>query len=258
MRWFSKIATLRQNLLWLLLPPHCYGCNQTWSYLCKHCTHKLYVHPEICPICHATSRGFFVCQTCKPTADPLTGIIIWFGYVGIIKRLMLKFKYKHNFTIADIIAQKLALHIRTHPHLQHQKILLTHIPSHRSTITQKRGYTPSRLIAQRLSTLIDAPYLPLLRKPQKTISQTKLHKQERKHNPSNKRTPTKHAKKSLLSQYNTILLIDDLTTTWSTIRHAARALYQQSPDHQYRWVVVARNRELDDKMRKRLYMDGRS
>lgn len=224
-----------------LFPAYCMWCNKVWSYLCVKCKQSLDVHPESCPWCHRYASHFHVCETCQSEYWPLQWVLIWFQYSWLLKKLVLKLKYYHIRAIADYFAKKLSYHILAHPQLSKayhdRKLIITYTPSHRWRKHMVKGYNQSELLARHLWQILDTPVFTKIWKQKRTQSQTELSRQQRLSNLENAFI----SQSSPLLLNKTILIVDDITTTWSTIREAARVIQRVNPTSSFRWVVVWRH-----------------
>lgn len=226
-----------------LYPIYCLGCSVQWQwYVCQDCHRKLQVHPEICPICHRFSYDYQVCIDCKHST-PLQGIIIWFHYHNIIKKAILKIKYQHISHIAGFFASKLDLLIKTNNSLQtditkSNRTLLTFVPSHRTRKYFVKWYNQSELLAQTISSLTHYPTINIWSKIKKTQSQAKLNRSQRL---TNIVWAFRINDNINLDGHETIVIVDDVTTTWSTIQELARTIYAQYPTIRIRGLVIARH-----------------
>jgi ComF family protein len=92
-----------------------------------------------------------------------------------------------------------------------------------------RGYNQSALIAKEMSTLLEVPALDVLKRRSGDYSQAGLSYAQRKTLSSNSFL----LKKSLSIQEKTVLLIDDVYTTGTTLACSAEALCAGFPEHIY-------------------------
>lgn len=230
-------------LISYLYPIYCLGCGATdqW-YICRSCHRNLKIHPEICPVCHKFSIDYKVCLWCYQTT-PLTGLIIWFHYHDIIKKAILKIKYHHISDIASFFASKLDLILKTNQSIQYDIIhssrtILTFVPSHRTRKYFVKWYNQSELLAQQLSNLTHYPLISAAYKIKNTKSQANLNRSQRLANLIGA-FHVNHT--SDLQGDETIIIIDDVTTTGSTINELACSIRAYYPHIRIRWVVVARH-----------------
>lgn len=229
-------------LLDLLFPRECVGCHEQGTYLCKDCKKTLYVHPEICPFCHKTSKNFQTCFACKKDEPALEGIIIGFSYQTLMKKLILKVKFGHKKDIVSFLAERLALLIQTNEKLTdlltHQQLFLSFIPSHRRRKYLEKGYNQSQLLAKELANQLELPIVSLAKKQKYTLSQLKLSRQERKKN-LNQAFLSQHLEQ--LPHGASVLFVDDVTTTGSTLLELANLIKKQRTDINVWGAVLARN-----------------
>lgn len=235
---------MRNFLLNFLFPKQCINCEATGEYLCKSCKKTLLPHPEICPYCHRFSANYEVCLNCKAERHPpIEGIIIAFSYQDLIKRLILKLKYYHKSDIADFLAHRLILAMQSNKKI-HENIRLTYIPSHWFRHYFVKGYNQSKLLARKLSKISSPrngggwfPVIDLATKIHRTHTQAGLNKNQRINNLKN----VFKIKEGEIKGDETIIIVDDVTTTGSTIIELAKTIKTQFPKTKIWWLVLARN-----------------
>jgi predicted amidophosphoribosyltransferase len=94
------------------------------------------------------------------------------------------------------------------------------------------------LLAKSLANELWIPMLKLASKKSYTVSQLRLNREERK---KNLKWVFHVEDLSQVPIWATILLVDDVTTTGSTLSELARTVYETRNDLNFRWVVIARN-----------------
>ncbi|MDR3169201.1 MAG: double zinc ribbon domain-containing protein, partial [Candidatus Peribacteria bacterium] len=201
-----------------LFPRECVSCHTVGSYLCPDCKKSLYAHPEICPFCHKVSKDFQVCFSCKAQQDALEGILIGFSYQDVMKKLILKVKFGHKKDVVPFLAGRLALLVQTNEQLQGKKLSISFVPSHRRRKYLEKGYNQSELLAKELANQLGFPILALAKKQKYTVSQLKLRRAQRAKNLQSVFVPS-HLE--ALSRDATVLFVDDVTTTGSTLLEIA-------------------------------------
>lgn len=228
-------------LLDFLFPRICAWCGKKWEYLCTDCKKELYAHPEICPFCHQKSSDF---QTCKSCAEwqILQWIIIWFAYKWLAKKLILKAKFSHKKDVIWFMAERLALLVQSNQQLKSKleyfELFVSYVPSHWRRKYYEKWYNQSQLLAKSLANQLWIPMLELASKKSYTISQLRLNREERKKNLQ----WVFHVKDLLnVPVWATILLVDDVTTTGSTLSELAKTIHNERNDLNFRWAVIARN-----------------
>lgn len=228
-------------LLDFLFPRVCVWCWQKWEYLCSACKKELYSHPEICPFCHQKSSDFQVCKSCEES-QILKWIIIWFAYKWLLKKLILKAKFAHKKDVISFLAQRLALLVQTNQQLKSKlengQLFISYVPSHWRRHYYEKGYNQSKLLAKSLANELWIPMLKLASKNSYTISQLRLNREKRKEN-----LKWVFCAKNLSSLPNwvTVLLVDDVTTTGSTLSELAKTIHDARNDLNFRGAVIARN-----------------
>ena len=228
-------------LLDFLFPRTGVWCGKKWEYLCTDCKKELYAHPEICPFCHQKSSDF---QTCKSCAEwqILQWIIIWFAYKWVAKKLILKAKFAHKKDVISFMAQRLALLVQTNqklkPILENNQLFISYVPSHWRRKYYEKWYNQSQLLAKSLENELWIPMLKLASKRSYTVSQLRLNREDRK---KNLQWAFKVENLSELPNWATVLLVDDVTTTGSTLSELAKAIYEERKDLNFWWAVIARN-----------------
>lgn len=237
------------RLLDFIFPPHCFGCKTTGEYLCKNCKKTVKPHPEICLFCHKPTRHRCVCLDCKTHHRHLEGVIIWFVYTTTIKQLIVALKRWHRYRIAFFLAKRLVLLIQSHEFLRNQlstcnkrvwgkPLIITSVPTHRRKKYVVRWYSQSECLARTLATLLEVTYTPLFVKSKYTISQTKLTKSKRLINLLGSFSLCKDLS---LCGDETILIVDDVTTTGATLDHLSWTIKTRYPNLTVWWIVVGRH-----------------
>jgi ComF family protein len=225
-----------------LFPRECVGCRTVGTYLCPNCKKSLYAHPEICPFCHKNSPDFQTCFSCKAKEDSLEGIIIGFSYQNLLKKLILKVKFGHKKDIVTFLAERLALLVQTHgklaPLVQEHQLFLSFVPSHWRRKYLEKGYNQSELLAKALANQLGLHMLSLAKKCKYTVSQLKLSRAQRATNLKEAFIPQKLEQ---LPYGATVLFVDDVTTTGSTLLQIAKVIKKERKDLHIWGAVLARN-----------------
>ena len=230
-----------------LFPKYCINCSQKWEYLCPQCKKKLIPHPEICPYCHTYSKFYQTCFTCKNKENSyLKWLIIWFSYDQTLKNLIFRLKYFHKKNISEFLAQRLFLVIQTNQILQYQtnvlkqKIFISYVPSHRYRKYFVKWYNPSKEIAKLLADKLNLECIDIVQKTKHTRQQVWLSKIQREKNLKSIFKVKQSAIKQI--QWNEIIIIvDDVTTTWATLKEISQTIQAMYPQTSIRWAVLWRH-----------------
>jgi len=216
------IRYILNSLLDTLTPPRCMRCLSEGSYLCDACWKTTrYSFPLSCIVCGKKQTHGVTCPPCRNQTH-LTGLVTFGGYeVPWLRRGIHWLKFRSVRGVAPTLANLLIpplLTIAPLPKLTKQALLIP-IPLHKRRQRQ-RGFNQSYEIAKSLSCSTGIPLSNSLMRTRATWAQAKLPKTLRTENTQGVFTcaaPPPHA-------VSTIVIIDDVTTTGSTLDSAAQAL----------------------------------
>ncbi|OOM79271.1 DNA utilization protein GntX [Clostridium puniceum] len=181
----------------------------------------IYPRENYCIICKEEDC-FGICNTCKKNirliGEAYQEEIISYGYYGgVLKELILKFKYKDNFTAGDILAEILEEYIIKN--FNYKEYIITYIPLSKKS-EKIRGFNQCKYIAEKISRDLSIEVFEVLIKTKETKEQKKLKKDERFENIKD----AFEIKKGLKIKNPKIILIDDVTTTGATLKEAYKLL----------------------------------
>lgn len=197
-------------------------------------TYKI-IYPDFCPYCTKLLEHFdYACESCKKKI-PENGITQGvrggyrscsaLHYSGIFKRALFRFKFR-----------KKKYHARQFAYLLHRQVqnsypdmifdYITYVPMHKKAL-RKRGFNQCEALAKELSKLMGIPYRSTLVKIRNTKPQHELESIERY---TNLIGAFKVADKNAVKD-KSILLLDDVITTGSTLGECAKTLQKAKPAH---------------------------
>ncbi|MFA6256184.1 MAG: phosphoribosyltransferase family protein [Candidatus Absconditabacterales bacterium] len=238
----------------------------TGEYLCKTCKKKLEPHPEVCPYCHRFSKDYLTCIDCRTDKNNyLEGIIIPFAYTDHLKKLIIRLKYFHKTDIGQFLVERLNIALQANESFQkifylppllrgggsviigpegfvqvpNSKLIISFIPSHRYRHYFVKGYNQSQLLAKKLSEILHVPIVEIAKKQKHTKTQASLDRNGRLHNLKNAFSLVKNTQ---LTGNETLLIVDDITTTGSTINELAKLMKYHYPKIKVRGAVLGRHR----------------
>ncbi len=193
----TKIYTL---LLDILYPLACVICNRPDAILCQMCRASIPVKPQ---------------KMIRP-AEHLDYVMVCSNYANVRVHTVIKnFKYQGITALAEPLADMLC---KTYASLAREGTpTLIPIPLHWRK-ERARGYNQSRLLAELVAQKTQLPIAYGLKRIRYTKSQSKLGRLERKTNVS---TAFRYLEARVPRR---VLLIDDITTTCSTLESAAAEL----------------------------------
>lgn len=206
-------------ILDIIFPKHCINCSKAGNYLCPDCTSTITRHLQVCFVCRKISplgKTHSYCQS-KTNFD---AVIIATQYKDTIKRALVKIKYGLHYDILSELLEKTLSSDKIRLFLEQQPIdYCTEIPMH-SFKYKQRGFNQTLLITKWLETKYNIPHQTLLVKIQQTHAQMHLNRNDRLFNLTN----TIQLDKNTNLQNKSILLVDDVITTGTTLEESASVL----------------------------------
>lgn len=181
----------------------------------------IYPIEDKCIICNE-DECYGICNAClnKIKAIPLKyqGDIISYGYYGgILKELILKFKYKSDFTAGTILSNLLTEYIINN--ITYEDYVITYVPLSKKS-KRKRGFNQCEYIAKYIAEKISINCMEILVKERETKEQKLLNRDERMLNLYG----AFNIKSKIDVKDMKIILIDDVTTTGATLKECCRVL----------------------------------
>ncbi|WP_160692036.1 phosphoribosyltransferase family protein [Clostridium sp. C2-6-12] len=195
--------------------------NRTIKKLWEALIEIIYPRENYCIIC-GEDDCFGICNRCKESikfiSESYQEEIISCGYYGgVLKELILKFKYKNDFTAGDILAEILEEYIAEK--FCYKEYVLAYIPLSKKS-QKARGFNQCEYIARKIAISLEIEAIELLIKVKETKEQKKLKKDERFKNIRG----AFGVKKGINIKNKKIILIDDVTTTGATLKEASELL----------------------------------
>ena len=189
--------------------------------LCQCILEVVYPRENYCIICNEEDC-FGICDRCRKNIkiikDCYQEEIISYGYYGgILKDLILKFKYKGNFTAGDLLAELLEEYICNN--IDYKEYILAYIPLSKKA-QKARGFSQCEYLAKKISRDLSIDILEILIKDKETKEQKTLRKDGRAENIKG----AFNIKKGIDLKSKRIILIDDVTTTGATIKEGRKML----------------------------------
>lgn len=244
-----NVVGLGQRALDLLFPPRCVGCGAGGAVLCAACRASLRApEPPLCCRCGtplASTLGAALpesgggdgwaegtlCASCARGGfpAPLAGIRVAVVYEGAAREAVLALKYRGQRRLAAPLGDLLAEASRGGVIVAD---VVVPVPLHRARGRARgrvRGYNQADLLAGRVAGRLRLPLRrDALRRPRATRPQTQLAPAERRANVAGAFALASPRAASALAGKR-VLLIDDVTTTGSTLEAAAVALAAAHP-----------------------------
>ena len=203
------------------MPPVCGGCGSPGVRWCDKCQASIERLPEtICPICGQPRSKDSICFDCRETKPPIKFLRSYAYFKGPFRSAIHRIKYNHDFGMTERFTSYLLEMFQNE--LRWQIDAVTVVPLSQERFFE-RGYNQTALLGKLFARGVNKPYISnLLRRQRNTASQVGLSKNERRINIQDAFVADE---KKALNQ--SILIIDDVTTTGATIMECARALKDQ-------------------------------
>jgi len=203
-----------------LFPPYCIDCGTLGERWCQACQEKVpFLAPPLCEQCGRPIERAGLCPECQHEPLPLDGVRSCYVYEGTIREAIHRLKFEKDLGLAEILAKAL---VKTLSHEHWNIEVITSVPVS-STRMKERGYNQAEMLAVPLALITGIPYKrSLLKRIKESPSQIGLGRKERQENIRDAFVATARA-----SQFSSILVIDDVITTGSTLQSCALALREQ-------------------------------
>lgn len=154
----------------------------------------------------------------------------WAVFDSPVQNALHTMKYRRNLGMGDVLARQMADFVRS---LQWKVDMLIPMPLSKKRL-RERGYNQVALVARPLAYELGVPYLPQgLQKIRETRSQVGLNASQRRENVSKA-----YQAKAEIVKRKSILLMDDVATTGSTIQAGAEALVSAGAEEVYALTVA--------------------
>jgi ComF family protein len=182
----------------------------------------------VCEVCGLPQDTDGICNTCRAERPHFRALRAWTVFEDPVRKALHKLKYYRNFSLGDALAVQIADFAKG---LNWHADMLLPIPLGRQRM-RERGYNQSAMIAEPLAMALNIEFAPqALVRRKETCSQVGLSKQERH--------------KNMLGAFQaagvsgkTILVLDDVSTTGSTLSSSAEALLSAGAKDVYALTVA--------------------
>lgn len=212
------------SLLDVIFPPRCVVCQRVGAMVCANCLSEM-KPPEapVCARCGASIRGTErLCADCVSGRGltHLDGIRVATPYAGAARPALLALKFRNQRQVAEYLAPLLQKPYQSNIY---PADMVIPVPLH-SSRRRERGYNQAELLARAFARLQGLPVrTDVLARVRATEAQTHLSAIERRRNVTGAFALATSAIASDVVGRR-ILLLDDVTTTGSTLEAAAEPL----------------------------------
>ena len=208
---------LKAILSSLFFPERCNICGSIKPFLKSYCpkcgVDTKFISPDACPKC-----GHEKCMCNSKSFIDLPHFAAVYYYQGQIKGSLLSFKFSGDSIYGDIFGKAMANRIsELYGDVDFDGICFVPMTDKAERV---RGYNQSELLASKISSELNIPLLPCLKKTKNSQNQKSLNSAERYENVRNSF--------ALSDKYDieskTVILCDDIKTTGSTLRECCDIL----------------------------------
>jgi ComF family protein len=183
----------------------------------------------VCEVCGLPLDKAGVCKTCRENKPRFHSLRAWAEFDDPLQSALHKLKYRRDFSMGDAIAEGMMPFVGN---LNWKVDLVVPIPLGKRRM-KERGYNQVAMIAIPLAIGLGLKYSPrALSRRKETRSQVGLSREERRQNVCD----AFQADAGVRGK--TILIMDDVSTTGSTLSFGAEALYASGAREVYALTVA--------------------
>lgn len=222
----NLFVTIKNRALDLLFPPTCSGCQKEGYFLCDSCEKSLIRVPPKCLGCGKLSPGTKripqgrTCSSCRDKTYVYAFISPFLYRQEAVRELIHNLKYLRVYAISHVLSGLLTDYLRHFGIRFPKNSVLIPLPLHPRR-ERTRGFNQSLLISKSLSDAWGVPvYDGILVRTKNTKPQIEFRAEERHTNIIGVFSVSSPEK----IKGKTIILLDDVKTTGSTMEEAARVL----------------------------------
>ena len=191
-----------EKILDFVFPKKCFYCKKYGDYICKQCLEKI-------------NKNYLFKKTKNDYYDY---VICGSNYKGLIRTQIHNFKFHEKSYLCHFFI-KMILENKSIFNFLKNFDLITFIPMN-NTKELERGYNQSKLLAKELGKILNIKVIDLLEKKYENKAQSTLNQSERRKNVKD----IFKIKRHLNLKNKSIILVDDIFTTGSTVRSASKIL----------------------------------
>jgi len=201
-----------------VFPVYCLECRKEGEWLCKKCFDKIDISGVFCcPHCHKNTKEGGYCFACSKDLCLVSSFaIVVYKEDGLIGEIIQILKYNYAEDILIVFEKLINNFVKQNQSLFSQIDLVVPIPLHKKRFVE-RGFNQAKLIAEIVAREINKPCREVITRSRHTLQQAKLRRDERLEN-------IKDAFKIVDSVQGSILLVDDVFTTGTTLQECAKVL----------------------------------
>ncbi|MBI5354381.1 MAG: ComF family protein [Chloroflexi bacterium] len=187
------------------------------------------MNENLCDICGLPLDKAGVCETCRADRPHFRALRAWTVFEDPVQTALHKLKYRRDLSMGEALASQMVTFVRE---LNWPLDMVIPVPLGKQRL-KERGYNQVGMIAKPLAMSLNVEYSSNgLMRSKETRSQVGLTKQERREN-------VKEAFRAGVEvNGKNILVVDDVSTTGSTLSSSAGALYLSGAKDVYALTVA--------------------
>ncbi|PLX25742.1 hypothetical protein C0580_01545 [Candidatus Parcubacteria bacterium] len=204
------MSKILQNFLDFIWPQFCLGCKTEGALCCGFCLNDILLQENNKISWPDKDKLYFeACYVCCDYHNKL------------LQKIIKNYKYSYLENMADLLVDILEKQSRR---LSLPKnTIISNVPLHKRK-RKIRGFDQTEILAKKLAQRLNLKYSPMLVRKRHTKAQARLSKEQRQKNISNAFEINKKDSLKNSKSPKKILLLDDVTTTGSTLNQASKAL----------------------------------
>lgn len=233
-KWISGAKNFALDFLF---PKFCALCGVEGEFLCAGCRAGLKPMAPSCFVCRKRDLSGKICPSCRKKT-PLRRFFTVFSYKNAaVRELIYLYKYGRVRELAPVLAEFLIDELRFSGFAPRKGTAIIAVPLHPRK-ARERGFNQSELIAERVADALRVPVLKrALARNKNTPSQITLDSDEARR--KNATGAFEVARPKEVSG-KTIILVDDVVTSGSTLNEAARVLKEAGARSVWAMAVARR------------------
>lgn len=214
--WSYRLYRSVWSTLDLFFPPACGGCGKIGSRWCGDCQQRVKILDGIlCEICGLPLQKAGICDSCVADKPHFRVLRAWAVFQNPLQTALHKLKYRRDMSMGDSLASQMVSFVQG---LNWPIDIIVPIPLGKQR-QKERGYNQVGMIAMPLAMALGVKYAPNeLARRKETRSQVGLTKAERREN------VREAFQAGTRVNGKTVLVMDDVSTTGSTLSSSADAL----------------------------------
>ena len=228
--WSYTLYRSTWSALDLFFPPTCGGGGKPGSRWCVDCQQGVKIlNGILCEVCGLPLDKEGICDTCRADRPRFLALRAWAVFENPVQTALHKLKYRRDVSMGDALVSQMLPFVRD---LNWPIDMIVPIPLGKKRL-RERGYNQVGMIAKPLAMALNVKYAPneLMRRKE-TRTQVGLTKTERRENVRAAFQAGTGVKEK------TVVVMDDVSTTGSTLSSSADALYESGAKDVYALTVA--------------------